>query len=95
LIEDKIVGKTKYTQKAYLHFHPTIDIEIIGSRVKTNTGELIFSPEVEIVEREYYFIEEFNKKVKSKVITLFFENYLSTTLKFFNHLENPCSNILL
>ena len=95
IIEDKIIGKTKFPQKAYLHFHPDISLEIVGNSIKTNCGEIVVNPEVKIIESNFYFIEEFNRKNSSKMITLFFENYLTTTLKFFNHLEITNSNILL
>ncbi len=95
IIEDKIIGKTKFPQKAYLHFHPDISLEIVGNSIKTNCGEIVVNPDVKIIESDFYFIEEFNRKNSSKMITLFFENYLTTTLKFFNYLEITNSNILL
>ncbi|MDZ7898011.1 MAG: alginate lyase family protein [Arcicella sp.] len=79
-IQDEIFGATQYLQKAYLHFHPNVEINVTGNVVETNFGKINFENVLEIQLSEYYFSEEFNKRTRSKMLTLIFEKHLTTTI---------------
>lgn len=82
IIQDKVMGKTTHSQKAYLHFHPTIEVEIGTHTIKTNLGDITFKNLIEIQQGEYLFSEEFNQRKPAIVLTLLFKKYLTTTINF-------------
>ena len=82
IIQDRIIGETNYTQKAYLHFHPNVTMEILGNTIKTNLGNITFDNVTEIKKSEYFFCEEFNKTNPAIVLTLLFKKYLATTISY-------------
>jgi hypothetical protein len=81
-IKDEIIGESKYPQKAYLHFHPAIELKIEGNIIKTNFGNIIVDKAIEITENNCHISEEFNTRISSKMITLFFDKCLTTTINF-------------
>ena len=81
IIEDRMIGESKFLQRAYLHFHPAIEIQIQGNIIKTNLGNIVLENVFEIKESNYFFSEEFNRKMPSKMITLFFYNSITTIIK--------------
>ena len=81
-IKDEIIGESKYPQKVYFHFHADVDVRIEGNVVKTNFGNLSFDNLNRIEESKYKLSEEFNVRLPSKTITLFFEKHITTTIKF-------------
>lgn len=80
IIQDKIIGKTKHPQKAYLHFHPEIELDIVGNRVKTNLTDITFENVIEMKLSECLFSEEFNRIIPKKILTLVFQKHLTTTI---------------
>jgi uncharacterized heparinase superfamily protein len=82
IIKDEIVGKTKYSQKSSLHFHPNIELSIKGNIIETNLGNIIITNAFKIVENKCFISDDFNVRVSSKIITLFFDEYLTTTINF-------------
>ena len=84
-IKDEIIGETKYPQKAYLHFHPDIKLKIEKNIVKTNLGNIVFENLIIITENKCTVSEEFNLRISSKVITLFFDKKLTTII----NLQSP------
>ena len=80
IIKDRTFGVTDYTEKAYLHFHPDVKVEIIGNSIKTNLGNITFENVMEIEQCEYFFCEEFNKRRTAIVLTLLFQKYLITVI---------------
>ena len=81
-IKDEIIGTTKYPQKAYLHFHQDIELEIEGNIIKTNFGNIIFEDLISLSESDCFISEAFNKRISSKMITLFFDEKLTTVIDF-------------
>ncbi len=79
-IKDEIIGKTKYPQKAYLYFHQEVELKINGNAIETNFGGIIITNAFRITENNCNISEEFNAKISSKMITLFFLNDLTTTI---------------
>jgi Heparinase II/III-like protein/Heparinase II/III N-terminus len=82
IIKDRIIGESKYLNKAYLHFHPDIEVEIVKHEIETSLGNIIFENIIEVKLSEYAFNEEFNRSKPAKVLTLIFEHYLTTTINF-------------
>ncbi len=82
IIQDKIIGETNHPQKAYLHFHPKIEIEIDGNTVKTNLGNIIFENVTEITLSEYLFCEEFNQRKPAIMLTVLFQECLTTRINY-------------
>ena len=81
-IKDEIIGETKYPQKAYLHFHPDVDLIINENIIQTNFGNVIVTGVLKITESNCNISEELNVTISSKVITLFFSGTLTTTINF-------------
>ncbi len=79
-IKDELVGQTKYPQKAYLHFHPNVEVKIEENIIKTNLGNIIFENIIMITENKCTVSEEFNVRISSKMITLFFNKKLTTII---------------
>jgi len=82
IIKDELIGDTKYPSKAYLHFHPEVEIEIVENIVKTNFCEIIFEDILEIKQEEYFFSEQFNQRRKAIMLTLLFQKYLTTIINY-------------
>ena len=80
IIADKVIGETKCPQKAYLHFHPNVEIKIEGNNIKTIFGNITFENLMSITENKCNIIEEFNVRISSKMITLFFDKKLTTII---------------
>ena len=80
IIKDEIIGTLKYPQKVFLHFHPSVDLSIKGNIIKTNFGNLIIDNALRITENNCSITEEFNKRIPTKVITLFFNKSITTTI---------------
>ncbi len=80
IIQDKIIGTSKYPQKAFLHFHPSVELLIEGNIIKTNFGNLIIDNALRITKNNCSTTEEFNKKIPTKMITLFFDKNITTTI---------------
>ena len=81
-IMDEIIGEIKYLQKAYLHFHPEVEIEISGHTITTNLGNITFKNIIEIRQSEYFFCEEFNQRKPAIMLTLLFKKYLTTIINY-------------
>ncbi len=82
IIHDKIIGETIHSQKAYLHFHPEIDIDIVGNSVKTTLGNIIFENNLDIKQSIYFFSDEFNVKKPAKLLTLTFQKFLTIIITY-------------
>jgi hypothetical protein len=82
IIKDEIIGETKYPQKAYLHFHPNVELKIEGNTIKIHSGNIIFENLIGITENKCNISEEFNVRISSKMITLFFDKKLTTIINF-------------
>jgi hypothetical protein len=80
IIKDEIIGTSKYPQKAFLHFHPSVELLIEGNIIKTTYGNLIIDNAIRITENNCSISEEFNKRIPTKMITLFFNKNVTTTI---------------
>lgn len=80
IIQDKIIGSSKYPQKAFLHFHPSVELLIEGNIIKTNFGNLIIDNALRITKNNCSITEEFNRRIPTKMITLFFNKNVTTTI---------------
>lgn len=82
VITDEIIGVSKHPHKAQLHFHPNVEITIEGNIIKTNLGNITVKNILRITENKCKISEEFNVGKPSKMITLFFNQYLTTVIDF-------------
>jgi len=80
IIKDKIIGTSKYPQKAFLHFHPSVEISIEGNIISTTYGSLVIDGAMTITENNCSISEEFNRRISTKMITLFFKKNVTTTI---------------
>ena len=78
VIEDnvKFAGK-KLPARAYLHFHPDIEIEVQDQRVLTELAVLTFENALKIETASYFYAPEFNKTVPATMLTIWFEENLT------------------
>lgn len=81
-IEDEINKETKYPVKAYLHFHPNVSVNVEGNTIKTNLGNIEIINSYRITKNKCDIIEEFNVRMSSNVITLFFYKKLTAVINF-------------
>ena len=81
-IKDEVIGETKYPKKAYLHFHPDVELKIEGNTIKTNLGNITFKNLMGILENKCHISEEFNVRISSKMITLLLDKNLTTIINF-------------
>jgi Heparinase II/III-like protein/Heparinase II/III N-terminus len=82
IIQDEILGKTKYSQKAYLHFHPDVEVKVIKNRIDTRLANITFEGLVELKESNYFFCEEFNERKSAIMLTLLFKEKLTTKISY-------------
>jgi Heparinase II/III-like protein/Heparinase II/III N-terminus len=80
IIKDVVIGDTDFEQKAYLHFHPDILIEIKENAILTNLGNITIENCIQIIESEYLYSEEFNQRKTAKMVTILFEKSLTTII---------------
>ena len=81
-IKDEIIGESKHPQKAYLHFHPDIELSIEGDIIKTNLGNISFENLITVIKNKCFISEEYNTRISSKMITLFFDKKMTTIINF-------------
>jgi hypothetical protein len=82
IIEDKILGETKYFTKAYIHFHPDVEIEITKNRVETDLANITFEGILEVKQSEYFFCQEFNERKSAIMLILLFKEKLTTKISY-------------
>jgi len=71
----------KYKAKAYLHFHPDVEVDIIDNKIITNLCEIsVFNSNNYYID-EYMYAPEFNVLIKSKVVIVEFNDKLETQIK--------------
>jgi len=88
VITDQINGQTNQIVRAFLHFHPTINIaQIKNNTITFNNNETCItfdSQEIEIVKEKYEYCIGFNKTEKATKITIIFTNKLTTKITLYN-----------
>jgi hypothetical protein len=82
IMKDSVRGKSKYLQKAYLHFHPDVEIKVFENRVMTNYGNILFENVIEVKQDRYFFCEEFNIRKPAIMLILLFKENLTTTIYY-------------
>ncbi len=82
-IEDKVVfNKKRLPTKAYLHFHPDVKIEVQNQRVLTELAVIAFDNALKIEISTYFYAPEFNKTAPAAMLTIWFEENLTTQIRF-------------
>jgi len=81
IITDLIPGKRDSTSKAYIHFHPEIEIECDASQIQGTDFKIIFKNHSQLTIEEYDFAEGFNKLRKAKAVVISFSTNLETEIK--------------
>lgn len=77
-ITDQVKGKSTWERKAFIHFHPSVQVKRMGNNIHTNLGVMRFE-EVDTVEIvDYQYAQGFNQLVPSKKLVLHFQNSLHT-----------------
>lgn len=80
IIKDEVIGTSKFVQKAFLHFHPSVELSIEENVIKTTFGNLIIDNAIRITENNCSISEAFNRKISTKMIALFFYKNITTTI---------------
>ncbi|MEA5461298.1 alginate lyase family protein [Arcicella sp. LKC2W] len=94
IIKDTVLGKTDYPIKAYLHFHPDVELQIMNDKIITNVGEIYVENVTKIEQNDYHYSEEYNKLISAKMVVLYFTNSISTIIYSTKNHENIDSNLL-
>ena len=78
-ITDEITGNQ--IGKAYLHFHPSIKVELLNDTILTSFGKVLIenATRVEIVDYEYS--PEFNRLITGKKAIISFSTFIKTTIQ--------------
>jgi len=74
VIKDNINTKKNTSAKAFIHFHPSIKVEVKGKTIHTNLGKIQFEGSESIELTSYMYAKGFNDRVESRKIIITFEN---------------------
>ena len=88
IIQDTINGNKAKESIAYLHFHPNIIIEEKNNIIDTQYAKVEFIGAIDVQIKEYEYAEEFNKKMQSKYIKIYFNQKLKTKIILKGNLIN-------
>ncbi len=82
IILDKISGKATndITSVAALHFHPDVDVKLVGEVLKADQLSIYFRGEHKMVMQEYEFACGFNEIKNATVCFIYFTNSLKTVI---------------
>ncbi len=80
IIKDDIQSKKKRFARAFIHFHPDIELRLESEKIITNLGVLTFQNCVHIDVEKYLYADGFNKRRESTRIILTFEDELTTSI---------------
>ncbi|MBK5285217.1 MAG: heparinase II/III family protein [Bacteroidia bacterium] len=78
IITDLIHGKREIASKAFLHFHPEVEIKCTETKIMSDSFEIIFKNHHTLSINEYDFAEGFNRLRKAQVAVIVFSNNLET-----------------
>ena len=78
-IFDKMHGND-YQCKAFIHFHPSVEISILGSTVQSKNGTISFFGAESVDIECYQYALGFNKTMESKKIIILFKDELKTSI---------------
>ena len=77
--------------KAYLHFHPTVEVYLINNTIKSKQGTIFIEGADNIELMAYQYAPEFNKTVPSIKAVITFSTFLKTHI-FIEKESNPKTN---
>ena len=81
MLIDKIENQNGKTAKAYLHFHPDVEVFLKGNIIETSLGNIHLEHTTGQIELEdYNYCLGFNKTIKSKRIIITFAGLLQTSI---------------
>lgn len=78
VINDSIMGSN--AGKAYLHFHPSVEVELKNNNILTNFGKIEIGEASKIELSKYEYAPEFNKLFEAQKVTITFSKTLNTTI---------------
>lgn len=78
-IVDKVIARTN--SKAYLHFHPNIQLTLENQTIKTNLGDITINGASNIEIVDYYYAPEFNKLIPAQKAVIYFSKTIKTIIE--------------
>ena len=76
VISDTVLGNHG-SATAYMHFHPEVEVSIIGKHIIADDFKITFSDTFVLSQKEYNYSSEFNTYQKATVIAVEFKNQIS------------------
>lgn len=80
-IRDELVSKYLEKGKAFLHFHPDVNISVEGNNVKSELANITIFNADGIYQKEYNYAPEFNKLTTATKVCIAFTSELIIKLK--------------
>jgi uncharacterized heparinase superfamily protein len=81
VIRDTVTSRKDHACRAFLHFHPDVQVTLEADRVVADDISVTFSGAAEIALDEYLYAPQFNVLVPGKVVIVSFSLELVTTIK--------------
>lgn len=81
VITDNLSHRASYA-KAYFHFHPAVKIKLNNHSIRGSFGSVHFAHAKRVVKAKYSYAVGFNKLREATLVTVYFEQQLSTTINF-------------
>jgi uncharacterized heparinase superfamily protein len=79
IIKDEV--KANHLAKAYLHFHPDVQVTLNKNIVLTNLGQVIVENATKIEIENYQYAPEFNKLIPAKRVIITFSKQIKTIIQ--------------
>ena len=80
IITDMILENRKMQSKAYLHFHPDVEVDFTETIIKGRDFTIKLKSHDELKLEDYDFAEGFNRLRKAKVAVISFSNHLDAEI---------------
>ncbi len=79
-IIDQVTGQNGHSAKAFLHFHPDVEIQLEGTKIASPHAQITIDHADSIERSEYQYAPQFNKTAKSTKIIINFTAQIKITI---------------
>jgi len=81
VIKDEVKTKSQQSIKAFLHFHPDIEVKLDSGKVLAGNAEITFEGVSHMQLEEYLYAPEFNQQIPATKAVIEFTGELNTTIQ--------------
>ena len=80
VINDAVEMKESSSCRAYLHFHPDVDVAIENGAISADGTSITFAGATEVKLDDYLYAPRFNTLIPARKVTVTFEKSLTTSI---------------